>query len=344
MTVLDLRMLPMLGLYSRLERAAMELSIQLQKPLQLLLDGQDVAVDKAVLNRIFDPLLHMLRNAIDHGLETPAERIAKGKVETGTIRISASIVPQGVQISMKDDGRGLDVARIRQKGIEKGLCLPDQKMSESEIINLIFEPGFSTASQVTDVSGRGIGLDVVKKELLNLGGQMEIKTEANKGTEFIFVLPTNVSLIDVLVVMNRGHLYCVPTQDVAEILDVQELKIESSSLYSAMINLRDRVVPILALEDFLRVEAQAKSAIESSHCVLVVHYQDQIMGLRVDGVIEQQQVFVRPLKGYLAKLRNMTGSTVLSNGEPSLILNVKEMADLFFDGKRRGGQLGEQSI
>ncbi len=344
MTVLDLRMLPMLGLYSKLERAAMELSIQLQKPLQLLMDGQDVAVDKAVLNRIFDPLLHLLRNAIDHGLELPAARVKKGKPENGTIHISASIVPHGVSISMKDDGQGLDIDRIFKKGIEKGLVTADQRLSQDEIIQLIFEPGFSTAANVTDVSGRGIGLEVVKKELLNLGGQMSIKTVKDQGTEFVFILPTNVSLIDVLVVMNKGHLYCIPTQDVAEILDVQDMKIEISALYPAMTNLRNRVVPIVPLDTFLKVESSGSTVIDTSNCVLVIHYQDQVIGIRVEGVLEQQQVFVRPLKGYLAKLRNMTGSTVLSNGEPSLIINVKEMADVFFEGKRRGGRVGEQSI
>ncbi len=343
-TVLDLRMLPMAGLYSKLERAAMELSIQLQKPLHLLVEGQDVAIDKAVLNRIFDPLLHMLRNAIDHGIESPTERVANGKEPAGTIKLTASVVPSGVQISIKDDGRGLDHEKIRQKGIERGLIKASDVVNNDYLSNLIFEPGFSTATAVTDVSGRGIGLDIVKKELLNLSGQLTIKTESGLGTEFLFTLPTNISLIDVLVVDNRGHIYCVPTQDVSEILDLKEVKIETSAAHRQMAKLRNKVLPIEPLEYFLHQNKLREAAEGDQGCILVVQYNDQSIGLRVDGVIDQQQVFVRPLRGYLASLNNITGSTVLSSGEPSLIVNVKGMVDEFIENKRRGDRLGEQSI
>lgn len=342
-TVLDLRMLPMAGIYTKLERAAMELSIQLQKPVHFLAEGQDVSVDKAVLNRIFDPLLHMLRNAIDHGLESPKDREAKGKNPQGTIRLTAKVVPGGVQISIQDDGRGLDHQRILKKGIEKGLVKDGQNLSEDAIAGLIFEPGFTTAEQATDISGRGIGLDVVKKELLNLSGQIAIRTVKDRGTEFSITLPTNISLIDVLVIENCGQFYCVPTQDIDEILDVKDLKIESSAAYKKMITLRNLVVPIEDLQKYLKTQ-QHHNFSTGGECVLIVHYKDETIGIRVDGVIDQQQVFVRPLRGYLATLNHVTGSTVLSNGEPSLIINVKGMVDEFIESKRRGERVGEQSI
>jgi two-component system, chemotaxis family, sensor kinase CheA len=344
LTVLDLRMLPMIGIYSKLERAAMELSMQLKKPLQFLAEGQDVAFDKAVMARIFDPLLHLVRNAIDHGLETTTERAKKNKPPNGTIQISSSIVPSGVQISLKDDGQGLDYEKILRKAVERGLISKDQKLNDHEISNLIFEPGFSTAEKVTDVSGRGIGLDIVKKELLNLGGQLEIKSTRHMGTEFIFTLPTNVSLIDVLVIRSKGLLYCVPTQDVAEILNTESVKIEKSALYNQMTKIRDRVMPIEPISKFLAHGSSVAETDISQDCILIIHYQNDILGLRVDSVLEQQQVFVRPLKGYLSKIKNISGSTVLSNGEPSLIINVKQMADEYFEHTHQGARLGEFTI
>ena len=347
LTILDMRMLPMVGMYSKLERAAMELSIQLKKPLQFLVDGRDVAFDKAVMNRIFDPLLHVVRNAIDHGLESSEERLSKGKAAMGTIRVASSVVPSGVQIIVRDDGRGLNHEKIRQKAIDKKLILMDQKLTENQILDFIFEPGFSTADKVTDVSGRGIGLDVVKRELLNLGGQLEVKSTPGQGTDFVFTLPTNVSLIDVLVVTDQGNYYCVPTQDVAEILDLQSVQMETSALYAEMTKIRNRVMPIEPLAKFLKIRRPVAPKPDHENpqgCILVINYQDEIMGLRVEGVLEEQQVFVRPVKGYLGTIKHITGSTVLANGDPSLVVNVKQMADEFFEDNRRGARVGELII
>ncbi len=345
LTVLDMRMLPMLGLYSKLERAGMELSIKLQKPLSLLVEGQEVSVDKAVLNKIFDPLLHLLRNAIDHGIESPDERIKAGKPTMGTIRVTAAIAPSGVEIRIKDDGRGLDLKRIRQKGVERGLVRADEILSDAKISNLIFEPGFSTAETVTDISGRGVGLDVVKKEVMNLGGQVDLKSTFGTGTEFIITLPVNISLIDVLVVHNQGHLYCVPTQDIVEVIDLIDVKPQSSAMYRQMIHFRNRVLPIEPLEYFLNQTAgPVELSTQEGGCILVVNYQDEVIGIQVGAVTHQQQVFVRMLKGYMASLPCLTGSTILSNGEPSLIINVKEMANNYFVDRNRGAVSGEHSI
>ena len=346
LAVLDMRMLPMAGLYGKLERAGMELSIYLKKPLKLLLEGQEVSVDKAVLNKIFDPMLHILRNAVDHGLEMPDERRAKGKPMAGTIIVSASIVPSGVCISIRDDGRGLDIERIKAKAIERGLIQADKEISAERAQHLIFEPGFSTADTLSTISGRGVGLDVVKREVLNLGGQIDIKTTPGHGSEFIITLPVNISLIDVLVVHNKGTLYCVPTQDIAEVLDLSDLKIEKSTVHGQMVRYRERVLPIESVEYFLQQTfvPHAQAEVSPKAYVLVVNYQGQVLGVRVDDVTHQQQVFVRSLKGYMASLPCLTGSTILANGEPSLIINVKEMANSYFSKQNRGVEGGERSL
>jgi two-component system chemotaxis sensor kinase CheA len=345
MTVLDMRMLPMSVLYNKLERAGMEVSIILKKPIHLLFEGQEVSVDKAVLNRIFDPLLHILRNGIDHGLEPSEERVAKGKAPVGTVIVSASIEPSGVCIRIRDDGRGLDVAKIRAKAIERGLIQPQDEISEDRMTNMIFEPGFSTAAKLTSISGRGVGLDVVKKEVITLGGQVDVHSKPGEGTEFVLILPVSISLIDVLVVENRGQMYCVPTQDIAEVLDGSELKFQRSAAYHCMIDYRDRILPIEPVEKFLRQVGQEFTTPSSDPgYVLVVSYQDQLLGIRVDAITHQQQVFVRTLKGYMANLPCLTGSTILSNGEPSLIINVKEMANNFFLAQNRQAVRGFEEV
>lgn len=345
MTVLDMRMLPMTVLYNKLERAGMEVSIILKKPIHLLFEGQEVAVDKAVLNRIFDPLLHILRNGIDHGLESTEDRVASGKSPVGTIVVSASIESNGVCIRVKDDGRGLDVARIRAKAVERGLLQPQDEVSHERLINMIFEPGFSTAEKLTSISGRGVGLDVVKKEVITLGGQVDLHSKKGEGTEFVLVLPISISLIDVLVVENRGQMYCVPTQDIAEVLDGAELSFQKSAAYDCMIEYRDRILPIEPVEKFLKQVGQeyASPATDPGY-VLVVNYQDQLIGIRVDSITHQQQVFVRTLRGYMSKLPCLTGSTILSNGEPSLIINVKEMANNFFLSQNRQSFRGFEEV
>lgn len=339
-TVLDMRMLPMMGLYKKLERAGMELSIQLNKPLNFLTDGHEVAADKAVLNRIFDPLLHLLRNSIDHGIESPKDRKAAGKPQTGTIRISAQVAPGVIVLTIKDDGRGLDLIKIQQKAIAKGLISDGAKLSEDEIANLIFEPGFSTADQVTDISGRGVGMDVVKKEVIGLGGQIEISSQPGVGTEIQITLPANISLIDALVIGSEGQSFCIPTQDVSEIVGTDEAKLEESSLGQVLV-LRDQLIPVEPLSFFLPQTRRASTVDSQESFVFVINFQDQLLGLKVDRLYDQQQVFVRPLKGYLSTLPRLTGSTILSNGQPALVINVRQMANDYFLNQRRGPELGK---
>jgi two-component system chemotaxis sensor kinase CheA len=337
--VLDLRMLPMNGLFTRLERAASELSTRLNKPFHIFTTGHNVAVDKAVLSRIFDPLLHMLRNACDHGLENAEEREKSGKPDQGIIRIEAAVQSGGVSITVSDDGRGLNIEKIRAKAIEKNLISKDQNYSENEIRSLIFRSGFSTTEKVTDVSGRGVGMDVVLREIRMLGGQIEVHSELGKGTEFLITLPSNISLVEAFIIITNQSYFTVPTSDVLEIIDLKNYEIETSSLHKRMIKLRDEIVPLLPLSLFLKFDDR-QTNLEMNYALIVRHH-NKMIGLIIDEVVGQQQIFVRPLTGLLAKFPWISGSTILSNGEPAVIINAREIAAEGASGQIEGKKISE---
>jgi len=328
--VLDLRMLPMAGLFTRLERAAAELGVRLGKPFHFFTTGHNVSVDKAVLTRIFDPLLHILRNACDHGLEPQEERKAAGKTGPGVVRIEASVKSGGVIIQVTDDGRGINTEKVRAKGIEKGLITEDQKLTEQELFSLIFRPGFSTAEKVTDVSGRGVGMDVVLKEIRMLSGQIEVYSEVGKGSKFTIHLPSNISLVETFIISAASSFFAVPTHDVLEIIDLNDYRVESSSMHKKMIRLRDEIVPLVPLGKFLKFENILDTNNTDQSYALIVRTHSQSMGILINEVIGQQQVFVRPLTGLLSQFPWISGSTILSNGEPAVIVNTKEIANNFF--------------
>lgn len=341
MNVLDLRMLPIIGLYKKLERASMELSVHLKKPLKFITSGQDVSADKVVLARIFDPLLHLLRNAIDHGLENVDDRKAAGKSVTGTIRISAEIVPGGLQLRISDDGRGLNHKKIRKRAEERGLIDPTDELGDDDVGLMIFEPGFSTADNVTEISGRGVGMDVVKKEVIGLGGQIDFTSRPGLGTEFRITLPANISLIDVLVICCGGQDFCVPIQDIVEAVDVADAVLQPDLTGDTILVLRGEYIPIVSVLEFLpTVEGRVPEGKPTSGFIFLVQFQERVLGIHIEHVADQQQVFVRPLKGYMSTLPRLTGSTILSSGSPSLVINLKEMANDYFNRLKRGHDHG----
>lgn len=333
-SVLDLRMLPMSILMQRLERAAMELSVKLSKPLRFTASGQEVSLDKVVLERIFDPLMHIIRNAIDHGIEAREQRKNLAKDSVAKIHISADVGATGVIIKVSDDGRGLNIEKIYKRALEKNIVKSTDSLSETEIINLIFKQGFSTAETITDISGRGVGLDVVVKEVHHLGGQLVVDSQQGIGTTFTINLPTNVSLIDVIVVHVADVAYAIPAQELMEVISSHELKFTTSSVYSRMIDLRGRVVPVEPLSQFLPYKMVSQNMdINFEKSLLIVQYQQSLLGLEVDRILGQQQVFVRPLRGYLGRLPWFSGATVLSNGEPCMIINLLALAKDYWSGR-----------
>lgn len=335
-TALSLRMVPVEGLFQRAERVAKETASKLKKSVQVIRRGDEVNLDKIVIERMHEPLIHLARNAVDHGLESETERAALGKSPVGFISITAETSASGVTIIFEDDGRGIDGERVKQKAVEKGLIPEGQEMSEQAKQQLIFIPGLSTAKEISEVSGRGVGMDVVSDVVRKMGGRIDVSSTLGKGTRFSITLPTNLSILDALVVTVEQCLYAIPNQGLSEVVNLKELSTQSVKAgRGQVINLRGRIVPVESMSAFLRhstsLAQEAKDAQLEDKPAIIVPYQDQLIALAVDEVIGQQQIFVRPVIRSLAGVSFFGGSTILANGEPSLILNLNEMARKYFE-------------
>lgn len=323
---LDLRMQPLQGVFQRLRRTAADLVRTQNKEVEIEIVGEDVALDRTVIERVTEPLIHCIRNAIDHGVETPAERKQFGKLPKALLRIQALNEAGGVGISISDDGRGIDTDLIFKKAIEKGLIEAHAELGHRERMELIFLPGFSTAATVTDVSGRGIGMDIVKNAVDALGGELAVESELGIGTTIRMNLPINLSIMDALVVEVDGLDYAVPTKDLSEVIDLNDYRVESSGQSQKMISLRGRVVPLNPLRRYLPQSRVGVRAVVDGEWgtlpALVYESEFGKFAFWVDAVKQQQQVFVRPLADHLAHVPGIAGATILSNGEPSMIVSL----------------------
>ena len=248
---LSLRMQPVMNLFQKMERVARDVARKIDKNIKVTFSGEDVELDKTVIDYIKDPLLHIIRNAIDHGVEHPDERVKNNKPPQGKIMISAENHANGVNLHIRDDGRGLDTKRIKEKAIEKGLIEPDSDIPDEQLFHLIMKPGFSTASEVTDISGRGVGMDVVRAAINECSGDIHIDSTKGKGTEFKVFIPSTVSILDALIIDVNGLLYAVPVQDVSEIIDRSQYKISVCTNKGKVLSLRHEVVPFKQISEFL---------------------------------------------------------------------------------------------
>jgi two-component system chemotaxis sensor kinase CheA len=326
---LSLRMQPLHSLFQRLERVIRDVASSLGKPVKLVTEGANVELDRSVIERVVDPLVHILRNAIDHGVEDAPSRSAAGKDPLSTVMLSASQDASGVCIRISDDGRGLDPEKILHKATMLGLVSADARLSTEAIYNLIFLPGFSTAQKVTDISGRGVGLDVVMRAVQGLQGSISIESHKGKGTSFTITLPTSLSIIDALVVTLENIKYAVPMHELTEIIDLASHRIESSGAKNRMITIRGELVPLTALANHL-VSAKSKpSATQAISCTkpaLVIREGKELIAFEIDSIIGQQQVVVRPLTQQLTSVHGFNGCTILGDGEPGMILSLTEIA------------------
>lgn len=337
-TALSLRMVPLDGLFQRAERVARETAAKLKKLVAVTRRGDDATLDKIVVERMHEPLIHLARNAVDHGIESVEERKALGKPPVGTVKLSAETTTSGVTIIFEDDGRGIDAAKIHKKAIARGLVNPAQELSPAAQLQLIFIPGLSTAENVTEISGRGVGMDVVSEVVRRMGGKVEVSSVLGQGTRFTISLPTNLSILDALVVRVAGCQYAIPNQDLSEVVNLSELEAQpvKAGRGQAM-NLRGQIIPIENMATFLRHTHPdaAKAAFDDQKVMgrpgVIVHFRDLALALAVDQVIGQQQIFVRPVIESLAAVTFFSGSTILSDGEPSMILNLSEMAREYFE-------------
>lgn len=325
---LSLRMQPLQSVFQRLERNIMDLSRSLDKPVNVEIMGGDVELDKTVIEKIVDPLMHIVRNAIDHGIEpSAADRVIDGKNEFGLIAIHARQDTFGVELIVKDDGRGLSAEKIRNKAVEKGLIPASKELSEKETFSLILLPGFSTAEKITDVSGRGVGMDVVKRTLEDLNGTIEISSEIGKGTQFTITLPTSVSIIDALLITLSGHNYVVPVGAIEEVIHFEEGEIDFSK---KMIVHNDLVMPLQELDVLLASKSsRRKTEKTAKKAILVCKHDSTKIGFLIDKVVGQQQVVIRPLNENINGSFGLLGGTILGNGEPGLIIDLSALTSHF---------------
>lgn len=339
---LSLRMQPVAGLFQRLERVGRDVAKVQDKPIHFELQGTEVSLDKTVIERITDPLIHVIRNAVDHGIEDQTDRNEKNKAEA-VVSIIAAQDAGGVVIIVKDNGKGIDPNIIYNKALSKGLIREGMELTEADIYNLILLPGFSTREQVTDISGRGVGMDVVKQAVDELGGNIQISSELGNGTQFRITLPTNLSIIDALVVKVGTSNYAVPMKELVEIIDLQEYEIEKSGTEGKMINLREVIVPVEHLVQYLPAvsmndyKTSKESKTEEGVPALVVQDGSHQIAFEVDNILGQQQIVVRPLSDQLAGLPGYSGGTILGNGEPGMIINMNQMTKSYFKRTKRKG-------
>ncbi len=319
-TTMSVRMLPIGTLFSRFRRVVHDLSRELGKSVNLTMAGEDTELDKTVIESLNDPMIHLIRNAMDHGLGTPEQRRAQRKPETGTLHLSAVHSGASVLITIKDDGRGLDRVRIRAKAEEKGLLQPGQEVSDAELFGCIFQPGFSTASEVTSLSGRGVGMDVVKRAIVTLRGTIEVTSEPGKGTAITLKLPLTLAIIDGLLVKMANERYIVPLSAVEECVELTR-KDDNRSDGRSFLNIRGQIVAFVRLRRLFEV-AGAAPEIQK---VVIVGLGESRIGLVVDQVLGQHQTVIKSLSRLHDGQEGFSGATILGDGSVALILDVPHL-------------------
>lgn len=318
-SVMRLRMVAIGTVFNRFPRLVRDLAKKTGKEIDLVLKGEDTELDKTVVEVIGDPLMHLIRNSVDHGIESPADRKAAGKPEVGTITLNAYHEGNHIAILISDDGAGLDLEKIRNKAVTKGLIGEREELSERDIANLIFLPGFSTADVVTDISGRGVGMDVVKKALNNLGGMVDITTRKGKGSTFTIRLPLTLAIIQALLVEVGQEIYAVPLSSVLETLLVSREEIKTVGGLP-MVQLRGNTLPLISLQEKFDLPTPEEES--SEVFVVVVGFGDKALGLIVDELRGQQEVVIKSLGDFLTNLPGIAGATILGDGKVTLILDI----------------------
>ena len=318
-SVMSIRMIPMSIVFSRFPRMLRDLANRLGKKVELVTLGEATELDKGLVEKITDPLTHLVRNSCDHGIEMPADRLAKGKTEHGTITLSASHQGGSIVIEVRDDGKGLSREKILQKAHERGLEVSDQ-MSDAEVWQLIFAPGFSTADEVTDVSGRGVGMDVVKRNIAALNGSVEIDSAEGYGMKVSVRLPLTLAIMDGMSVSVSDEVYILPLSSVVESFQVKADDVSTVAQGSQLVKVRDEYMPVIALERIFQVPRLDQST--SSNIMVVVEADGSRVALLVDELLGQHQVVVKNLESNYRKVTNVSGATILGDGTVALILDT----------------------
>ena len=323
-SVMKVRMVPIESVVNKFPRMIRDLSKQLGKQMELYMSGEETELDRTVVDEIGDPLMHLLRNSADHGLESAEVRMERGKPVSGSIFLDAYQEGNNVVIEVRDDGNGIDTEKVRQKAIDRGIMTPEQAAaaSDDEIISLLFLPSFSTAKQVSDVSGRGVGLDVVKSKIEALSGEVEVKTKLGEGTTFTVRLPLTLAIIQALMVVVGNEKYAISLGNIQTIEDIEPGEIKTVQSRE-VIHLRGTVIPIIRLENVLDVESTRNP--EENMVVVIVKKGDKLAGLVIDELIGQQEIVIKSMGKYINKCKFISGATILGDGEIALILDANAL-------------------
>lgn len=324
MAIMQTRMLPVDTLFKKVPRQIRDLARDMEKKVELIIEGAETELDKSVIEDLGDPLTHLIRNSLDHGIELPHARRAAGKPEEGKLRLFASQEGNHIVVGIADDGDGIDADRVKAKAVEKGLIseAAAQRMNEREAINLIFAPGFSTAAAVTNVSGRGVGLDVVKTNVSRLNGMIEVESKLGKGTTFLLKLPLTLAIIQGLLVGVADEVFIIPIVSVLETLRVNTQRISRIGS-KPVIQLRDALIPVVNLQDFFNIERQGDPP--HDNYIVIIAVANKKIGLAVDRLLGQEEVVIKSLGDFFDESEAIAGATIMGDGRIRLIIDVSEI-------------------
>jgi two-component system chemotaxis sensor kinase CheA len=317
---MQVRMLPISFMFKRFPRMVRDLSRTLNKKIDLVVKGEQTELDKTVMGKIGDPLVHLLRNSLDHGIETPAERVKAGKPETGVVSLNAFHQGGNIIIEITDDGAGLPKEKILAKARKSGIIGPDVGLSDEQINDLIFQPGFSTAEVVSDVSGRGVGMDVVRRNIQELGGHVSVKSAEGVGSTFSISLPLTLAILDGQLVRVGNQVYILPLVSIVESLSVDMKHVSTVVGTCDLLRLREEYIPIIPLYEAFGIEPDSRNLEKS--LIVVVEIENTKVGLVVDELQAQQQVVIKSLETNYQSVQSISGATILGDGTVSLILDI----------------------
>jgi two-component system chemotaxis sensor kinase CheA len=328
-----MRMVPVRQTFQKMMRLVRDLGKKSGKLVELELSGEDTELDRQVVEDINDPLMHMVRNSVDHGIEDPEARIKAGKPPHGRLSLSAYHKGGSIVISVSDDGAGLNADRIRAKAVAQGLISPDQVLTESEIHQLIFRPGFSTAEKVTEISGRGVGMDVVRRNIEALRGRVEIQSAPGRGTTFVIKLPLTLAILDGLLLKAAGQRFVLPTFAVAESLQPRPENVHFVQGRPNMIQVRNALLPLASLPELLGIEEEPRPAYERT--AVVVDDNGHRVAMLVDELLGKQEVVIKSLGVAFANVRGIAGGAILGDGRVGLILDAAGLTSLMGNNTAR---------
>lgn len=318
--VMSIRMLPISNIFNRFPRMVHDLSQSTGKIVELRMNGESTELDKTILEKIIDPLVHLVRNALDHGLETASERKQHGKPEVGILQLNAYHRGSNIIIEISDDGKGLDPEKIRSKAIDKGLISESQSISNEELQSLIFVPGFSTAEKVTDISGRGIGMDVVRSNIESLGGKVSIKSTLGKGTTFNITLPLTLAIAEGQLVRVGDTILIIPLVNMLETIQIKKSLINKLGNQLEVYNLRGQYIPIIRLYDLFNIKVNDYEL--DNHFLVIIEYEQNAYGILIDELLHLQQVVIKSIENNYGQIQGISGATILGDGKVALILDV----------------------